>query len=384
MAIVRRTICAAAAACLAASLGGAQPDPGGVESPPGAQAVDHSGPPTIVDPSDALPLGSPRDSTPLASSSDDPSASTTWLRTAGSLAVVLALILALWWVFKSGARATGTIRGQLGAGGRAPSGVVSILGRYPISRGHSLVLMKVDRRVLVLDQTSGGFRLLTELTDAEDVASILVKTADEEGQSMSRRFEQMLRGAERDPELVRAADGATSVRTAMAEVGVDAIGEPEPSAPDRHAAAAAELTKAVTIFEGVKCLTESAEWSFAKWETPPAARWEAATKTAVAGRSGAGGVKGRPCWWRTRFRAPGVQVGRTALFFDATGLSKGVLLVNGRHAGRYFVQTHAGEPTPPQTRYYLPEPWLSADGDNELTIFDEHGFGPGRCSLVWG
>lgn len=153
--------------------------------------------------------------------------------------------------------------------------------------------------------------------------------------------------------------------------------------PGDTEAAAPKLKVALDVFEGLKCLSGNAEWSFAKWETPPAERWEPATKAAVGNRAAAA-VKGRPCWWRTRFRTPGVELGRTPLFLDAAGLSKGVLFINGKNAGRYFVQTHTGEDVPPQNRYYLPEPYLEADGDNELMIFDEHGFGPGKAALLWG
>ncbi len=69
-----------------------------------------------------------------------------------------------------------------------------------------LVLMKLDRRVLLLSQTSAGFATLSEITDADDVASILSKSRDEEGESLTARFGAMLRRLERDPEMGRADD----------------------------------------------------------------------------------------------------------------------------------------------------------------------------------
>ncbi|MEO1130356.1 MAG: beta-galactosidase, partial [Planctomycetota bacterium] len=95
---------------------------------------------------------------------------------------------------------------------------------------------------------------------------------------------------------------------------------------------------------------------------------------------GAAAYKGRPAWWRGTFSVP--HIGQP-LFLDATGLSKGLLYVNGNAAGRYFVSTHGGKGVPPQVRYYLPEPWLKPGEDNELLLFDEHGFAPGKCKLVY-
>jgi len=151
------------------------------------------------------------------------------------LLAVLALIFAVWWIIKHGAKRAGGLRNQLGVGGRAPSGVVAVLGRYPIARNHSLVLMKVDRRVLVLDQSASGFRTLSELTDPEEVASVLIKTRDEEGESMSKRFESMLRDLERDPDFAHG-EGPRTVRHALEELE-------DRSSDPRKAAATAEFAK---------------------------------------------------------------------------------------------------------------------------------------------
>jgi len=71
------------------------------------------------------------------------------------------------------------------------------------------------------------------------------------------------------------------------------------------------------------------------------------------------------------------------LFLESNGMSKGQIYINCRNAGRYFVATHTGKKVPPQSRYYLPEPWLNADGENELILFDEHGRTPNKCKLVY-
>ena len=124
------------------------------------------------------------------------------LRTLGAVAAVIVLIVLSRLLLGRVARVGNTgIRAQLGAGGRAPSGIVQILGRYPVARGHTLVLMKLDRRILLLSQTAAGFTTLTEITDAEEVASILSKSRDEEGESLTARFGTLLRRLERDPAM---------------------------------------------------------------------------------------------------------------------------------------------------------------------------------------
>lgn len=123
------------------------------------------------------------------------------LRTAGALTIVLGAIWATRWVLRKLAM-SGGLAGQLGAGGRAPSGVLEVLARYPVGRGQTLVLLRMDRRVLLLSQTSQGFSTLAEVSEAEEVASLLVRTRDEEGDSLSSRFSSVLRSMERDEGVV--------------------------------------------------------------------------------------------------------------------------------------------------------------------------------------
>lgn len=110
------------------------------------------------------------------------------------------------------ARRHGGIAGACGPGGRAPAGVLSVLGRYPIARGQSLLLLQLDRRVVLVGQTvgRGGARLATlaELSDPEDVASILVKTRDEAGESVARKFRDII---EKMSEPAQASERAVTV-----------------------------------------------------------------------------------------------------------------------------------------------------------------------------
>jgi flagellar biogenesis protein FliO len=125
--------------------------------------------------------------------------------------LVLALIGATAWVIKRASR-NGTLMSALGAGGRAPAGILEVLGRYPISATSTLVMLKVDRRILLIAQSGGGrgglfgsraagpatMQTLSEITDPEDVASILMKVQDDESRAANERFQGLLGQAERE------------------------------------------------------------------------------------------------------------------------------------------------------------------------------------------
>ncbi len=123
-------------------------------------------------------------------------------RTLIALAGVIALILALAWAFKKVSARSGGLAGAVGAGGRAPAGLVEVLARYPIASRQTLVVLRFDRRVLLCSMTPGGrgisagMTTLCELNDPEDVASVLLKTRDEAGESIARSFERSLREAD--------------------------------------------------------------------------------------------------------------------------------------------------------------------------------------------
>ncbi|MGE4151726.1 MAG: flagellar biosynthetic protein FliO [Phycisphaerales bacterium] len=140
-------------------------------------------------------------------------------RTVGALAAVVGLILVVRWFVRRMSQRVGGLAGQLGAGGRAPSGVLEVLGRYPVGKGQSLVLLRLDRRVLLLSQSSQGFATLTEIEDPQEVASLVVKTADDESASLAARFRSILSSFERDPSLAGEvetvdAGGPTTLRLA--------------------------------------------------------------------------------------------------------------------------------------------------------------------------
>lgn len=126
------------------------------------------------------------------------------------LALVLVLIAMLAGAVVLVARFRGKLGGvgglsaSFGAGGRAPAGILEVLGRYPLARGLTLVLLKVDRRVLLLSQTrSGRFGGLTltpvcELDSPEDVASILLKVREADSSSLTNKFASVFRSLDRE------------------------------------------------------------------------------------------------------------------------------------------------------------------------------------------
>jgi flagellar biogenesis protein FliO len=122
-------------------------------------------------------------------------------KTVLSLSAVLALIVLIAGVVKKLSGRVGGLAAAIGAGGKAPSGILSILGRYPLDRGTTLILLRADRRVLLLSQSRTGGRFgtsattlttLSEFTSEADVASMVAKASAAEGKAPSQRFQQAL------------------------------------------------------------------------------------------------------------------------------------------------------------------------------------------------
>lgn len=166
----------------------------------------------VIDPKGSLPIGTPAPGTlevgvssAQALPAEEPSVFSLpkgLARTAMALGGVLALIFALAHVFKKASGASGALSSKLGAGGDAPSGIVEVLGRYPLSRGHALVVMRFGRRVLLLSSERGtkkgagvNMHTLCELTDPDEVAHLTSLVRDAKGESGAARFEQTLHEA---------------------------------------------------------------------------------------------------------------------------------------------------------------------------------------------
>ncbi len=119
-----------------------------------------------------------------------------WTRSLASVALVVGLILVLAAAARFLSRRSGSVAAMMGPGGRAPSGVIEVLARYPVGRGQVLVLLRIDRRVLLLSQNvsakGGGFTTLSQFDDPSEVAAILRQTRDEASESVSARFRQAM------------------------------------------------------------------------------------------------------------------------------------------------------------------------------------------------
>lgn len=139
-----------------------------------------------------MPLMAPRRT---ADAPDERSTGPSWARSLASVAMVVGLILLLAVVARFVSRRSGSLAAMLGPGGRAPSGVLEVLARYPVGRGQTLVLLRLDRRILLLSQSGGkggGFTTLAQFDDPAEVASLLRQTRDEASESVSARFRQAM------------------------------------------------------------------------------------------------------------------------------------------------------------------------------------------------
>lgn len=172
-----------------------------------ADPTDPPAAPATTSTRDTRPLGpaTPREQAPLGARPATISGPGT-LRTAASLAAVLALILAGAALFRRFASRHPSLAGSIGAGGKSPAGILEVVGRYPLGRGSTLVLLRLDTRILLLSQSVGAagrgilrpgaasLNTLCEISTPDDVASILAKAREAEGDSMTARFQSLLSG----------------------------------------------------------------------------------------------------------------------------------------------------------------------------------------------
>ncbi|HLO39520.1 MAG TPA: hypothetical protein VK176_00745 [Phycisphaerales bacterium] len=122
-------------------------------------------------------------------------------RTLAALAAVVALAFLTSAAVKAAARRKGGVALALGPAGRAPSGVVLVLARYPVQRGQTLVLLKVGPRIILTCQsrpsrfTAASMSTLCEFTEPDQVAELVRLTANPADASATRPggFEAILR-----------------------------------------------------------------------------------------------------------------------------------------------------------------------------------------------
>lgn len=143
------------------------------------------------------PLGVPAKASAVSEASRTPtSIAGNSLQVAIALVMVVGAIVLVGVVIRKVARRSGGLLAAVGPGGRSPSGVIEVLGRFPLGRGATLVLLKLDRRVLLVSMGSAGMSTLCEITDPDEVASILLKTRDEAGESIAKQFARLMQHEE--------------------------------------------------------------------------------------------------------------------------------------------------------------------------------------------
>lgn len=132
-----------------------------------------------------------------------------WFNTAWALVVVVVAIVAL--------------RGLLRRLGRSPGGagrgaVLEVVGRISTGPRSSVLAVRVGHRIVIVGQTATGLSMLADLSDPNEVASVLATVSAERSGSMSRGFASIFNHASRDyDEDVRVVEEGGD----MAEFGVD-------------------------------------------------------------------------------------------------------------------------------------------------------------------
>lgn len=145
--------------------------------------------------SETLPLGAP---SARGGGAEILGGSGSITTTIASTLAVVGMIVLLAAIYRWMSAKAGGLAGQIGAAGKSPSGLVSVLARYPLGRGQTLVLLRLDRRVLLLCQSSSGrvrggvtTRTLSEISDPEEVASIIAKAEGTGFEGVLRGYESM-------------------------------------------------------------------------------------------------------------------------------------------------------------------------------------------------
>lgn|GEM_PF-840364 len=108
-------------------------------------------------------------------------------------------------------------------------------------------------------------------------------------------------------------------------------------------------------------------WAFARWEVPgrTSGEWIEVGAKGARTRATPRATTGAPAWWSTRASASG------HCDLVLTGLSTGLVLIDGAIAGRYDTVSDAR----------LSLPFGALDAGAEVVIFDERGAEPSRVSL---
>ena len=93
---------------------------------------------------------------------------TPWYRTGlGALAIVLALVGGVYWL----------VRRWMPAARLADGGVMRVVARTPLGPKHHAALVQLGRRFVIVGLSPDGARTLSEITDPDEVADLIGRTA---------------------------------------------------------------------------------------------------------------------------------------------------------------------------------------------------------------
>jgi flagellar biogenesis protein FliO len=106
-----------------------------------------------------------------------------------ALGIVIAMILTMRWAGRKFFPSAGVPRS---------SGSMKILTRLVISPKQQLLMIQVGKRIVVVGEAGGQMSPLTEFTDCEEVASMLVQLSDERAQTSFKGFGSLFHRAETD------------------------------------------------------------------------------------------------------------------------------------------------------------------------------------------
>ncbi len=113
-----------------------------------------------------------------------------WWTTVAALALVIALVFGLKWI----SQRVGAGRGVATRGG----GAVEVLSRTAVSARHSVLLLRVGSRLLVVGAGTDGMNTLSEISDPVEVSELLGAAEKSKAGSLSNVFAGALRRRQDD------------------------------------------------------------------------------------------------------------------------------------------------------------------------------------------
>jgi flagellar biogenesis protein FliO len=160
-----------------------------------------------------------KDSSASLFSAIDPR-SNDFTRVIGALAAVIGLILLARTLLKR------YLPAALQGGGERPSGVIEILARYPMGigrsagRGQQLIVLKFARRILLVHQAGSTLSTLSEMTDRDEVASLLSRLEAGANAKSQDKFRAALHAFESEHDVITAQQSRAGAALAAGEIEI--------------------------------------------------------------------------------------------------------------------------------------------------------------------